>query len=70
MVIVPFAFNVSPVGTVIPVKVISAGRTAAPFNKSLLRTEVVVAPVYPLIGPNASATASIAAAEIVSVTVA
>ena len=57
MVMVPLVFKVNPVGTVTPVKVTSVGITAAPFKVSLASTEAVVAPVYPLIGPYASATA-------------
>ena len=49
--IVPFAFNVNPVGVVTGVKLISVGLTAIPFNESLTNTEAVVPPVYPFIGP-------------------
>ena len=45
MVIVPFAFNVNPVGTVTPVKVISAGTRVVPSAKSLFKTDNVDPPV-------------------------
>ena len=45
MVIVPFAFNVNPVGTVIPVKTTCEGTTATPFKVSFAKTLDVVLPV-------------------------
>ena len=53
-VIVPLAFNVNPVGMVAPVKLTFEEVTANPFRVSLLKTEVVVPPVKPLIGPAVS----------------
>ena len=70
MVMVPLAFNVNPVGTVIPVKTTCDGTTVTPFKVSFVKTLAVVLPVYPLIGPKVSATASITAAATVTVAVA
>ena len=58
MVIVPFAFNVNPVGIVITVKTTCEGITATPFKVSFVKTLAVVLPVYPFIGPKVSAIAS------------
>ncbi|CAD5346069.1 hypothetical protein FLA105534_00007 [Flavobacterium bizetiae] len=59
-VIVPFGFNVNPVGSVVEVvSVTSVGKNAAPSKVSFPKTVGIVPPVVPLIGSGVSLSALI-----------